>query len=95
MINAHTGKEIILPIVGKRAPLVTMLSREEPIHDPAQMQGQNYVDMESRGVALVAEQFRMPCTILRVPIDEIGSVNCEIFDRGGAIEEMRRVLKHL
>ena len=71
VINAHTGKEIIVPIAQKKAPLVTMLSSETPIHEPAQMQGQHYVDMESRGVALVAEQFRKPCTILRVPIDEI------------------------
>lgn len=93
VINAHTGKEIILPIHEKKAPLVTMLSSEAPIHEPAQMQGQHYVDMESRWVALVAEQFRKSCTILRVPIDEIGSVSCEIFDRGGAIEEMREKLK--
>lgn len=82
VINAHTGKEIILPIIEKRAPLVTMLSSEAPIHDSAQMQGQHYVDMESRGVVLVAEQFRKPCTILRVPIDEIGTESCETFDRG-------------
>lgn len=48
VINAHTGKEIILPITEKRSPLVTMLSSEAPIHEPAQMQGQHYVDMESR-----------------------------------------------
>jgi len=95
VINAHTGKEIILPIIEKRAPLVTMLSSEAPIHDPASMQGQHYVDMESRGVALVAEQFRKPCTILRVPIDEIGSVSCTTFDRVGAIEQMRRVLDEI
>lgn len=95
VINAHTGKEIILPIAEKKAPLVTMLSSEAPIHDPASMQGQYYVDMESRWVALVAEKFRKPCTILRVPIDEIGSESCETFDRGGAIEQMRRVLKNL
>jgi len=92
VLNAHTGKEIILPIAQKKAPLVTMLSSETPIHDPSQMQGQHYVDMESRGVALVAEQFRVPCTILRVPIDEIGTETCTTFDRAGAIEEMRRVL---
>lgn len=95
VINAHTGKEIILPIIEKRAPLVTMLSSEAPIHDSAHMKGQYYVDMESRWVALVAEKFRKPCTILRVPIDEIGSESCETFDRGGAIEQMRRVLKNL
>jgi nucleoside phosphorylase len=94
VLNAHTGKEIILPIAQKKAPLVTMLSSEIPIHDPVQMQGQYYVDMESRGVALVTEQFRLPCTILRVPIDEIGTESCSTFDRGGAIEEMRRVVSN-
>lgn len=92
VINAHTGKEIILPIHEKKAPLVTMLSSETPVHNLAQMQWHHYVDMESRGVALVAEQFRIPTTILRVPIDEIGSVNCEVFDREDAVIEMRRVL---
>lgn len=95
VINAHTGKEIILPVYEKKAPLVTMLSSEMPIHDPTQMQGQHYVDMESRGVSLVAEQFRIPTTILRVPIDEIGSVSCKTFDRVWAIEEMKSVLGKL
>lgn len=93
VVNAHTGKEIIVPIAHKKAPLVTMLSSEKPIHDAVQMQGHYYVDMESRGVALVSEQFRKPCTIIRVPIDEIGSVSCTTFDRGGAIEQMRSVLR--
>lgn len=91
VINAHTGKEIILPVNKHYASLVTMLSSEMPIHNPEQMLGYHYVDMESRGVALVAEQFRVPCTILRIPIDEIGTKTCSTFDRGGAIEEMRRV----
>jgi purine-nucleoside phosphorylase len=95
VINAHTGKEIILPIIEKRAPLVTMLSSEAPIHDGLSMQGHHYVDMESRGVALVAEQFRKSCTILRVPIDEIGTESCETFDRVGAIEQMRSVMEKL
>ena len=93
VINAHTGKEIIVPVHQKKAPLVTMLSSEIPIHDAVQMHGHHYVDMESRGVALVAEQFRKPCTILRVPIDEVGTERCETFDRGGAIEEMRKKLQ--
>jgi len=95
VLNAHTGKEIILPIAQKKAPLVTMLSSETPIHDPVQMQGQHYVDMESRGVALVAEQFRISCTILRVPIDEIGTESCTTFDRTGAIEQMRSICREI
>lgn len=92
VINAHTGKEIILPIYKQYAPLVTVLSSETPIHNIDQMWPYHFVDMESRWVALVTEQFRVPCTILRIPIDEIGTESCTTFDRAGAIEEMRRVL---
>lgn len=95
VINMHTGKEIILPIYQNIAPLVTMLSSEVAVHDSALMQDHNYVDMESRWVAMVTEQLRLPCTILRVPIDEIGTESCTMFDRVGAIDEMKRVLSWL
>lgn len=92
VINATTQKEIVLPVHRTYAPLVTMLSSEVAIHTPEQMGNYQYVDMESRWVALVAEKSRLPCTILRIPIDEIWSVACTTFDRTRAIEEMKNVL---
>lgn len=89
IINAHTHKEIIIPISKKIAPLVTIISSEIPIHDRSLMQGKHYVDMESRGVAVVATQLKIPTTILRIPVDEIGSISCQTMDYKKALEQMK------
>lgn len=93
----HTSakKEYILPQQTLYAPLVTILTSDMPLHDPMILLKwwYRYVDMESWGVALVADKLQLPCTILRVPYDEVGTIDCEHFDKHAAMEKMRRWLE--
>lgn len=87
VVNAYTGKENIRPVSKTVAPLVSVVSGESPFSSLAEMRDCHYADMESRWVAMVADRFQIPCTIWRVPIDEIGTSRCETFDREDALRQ--------
>lgn len=68
-------KETIVPISLSFAPLKKIISSEIPIDDEMMISHwkdeEIYVDMESYGIELVAQQFRYPRLILKVPIDRV------------------------
>lgn len=95
--TSHT-KEFILPVHTQYAPLVTMLTSDTPVHAVEKMQVWNmkytYVDMESRWVAFVADKVWIPCSILRVPYDEISTIDCETFNKNDAFNVMTKALEN-
>lgn len=95
VINAHTWKEIIVPVHKKLAPLHSIVSSEVPIHDVEWLKWEHFVDMESWWVALVAQKYQLPLTILRVPIDEVGTVWCETVNYQEALTKMEAVFHSL
>lgn len=95
VINAHTWKEIILPLVQTYAPLKTILSSEVPIHSVADMNWHEYVDMESRWAALVCERKSLPLSVFRVPFDEVWSITCQAVDYQEALYTLQLWLDSL
>ena len=89
--HATQKKEYIIPATKILAPLVSMWTSDMPVHDRTRLEevGKEYVDMESWGVAMVADRFKLACTILRVPYDEVGSISCETFDKEDAVRCMQ------
>lgn len=69
-------KENIVPIFFHIAPLKKIISSEIPVDDEKMLalweEEEIYIDMESRGIELVAQQFHYPRMFLKVPIDRIG-----------------------
>lgn len=70
-VNAYTHKELLPPPYLVLWSLVSLLCSETPVHDPLEMQGESYVDMESRAIEYVCQQFRIPRLLLKVPFDDV------------------------
>ncbi|MDR0859939.1 MAG: hypothetical protein LBO09_02955 [Candidatus Peribacteria bacterium] len=111
MEHLSIGKEAIIPIFLKFAPLGKVISSEVVVDTremlknssfftpcegsrPTQQQvaledgGATYIDMESRGIELVAQHFQLPRLLVKVPVDEVGEETKQ-FDRGVALEKLR------
>ncbi len=95
VVNAHTGKEIIVPVVKPLAPLKTILSSEAPVHSLVDMKWHAYVDMESWWVAFVCEKKSLPLTICRVPFDEVGTTDCQVVSYEEALDTLKTWLLSL
>ncbi len=95
--HATNTKEYILPISAIFAPLESMYTTDTAIHDTQVMKNvwMNYVDMESWWVAMVADRLKIKCTILRVPYDKVGSLECWAIDKQDMMNAMTVWLKTL
>lgn len=68
--NYSTGKELLPPLPIRFAPIKTIRSSETVLTE-IKLQEEWFVDMESRGVELVADKFRLPRLFLKVPFDRV------------------------
>lgn len=71
IVNIHTKKELIVPQLLGYDRLQSIASSEQVVYDPSILEEEKFVDMESYGFELVAESFRIPRAILKVPVDEV------------------------
>ncbi|MDD2537266.1 MAG: hypothetical protein PHU61_02100 [Candidatus Absconditabacteria bacterium] len=74
--NLHTKKESIVPIFLEFGKLRNIVSSEHIVDDSKYLEGfegrEIYVDMESRGIEIVAQHFQLPRLLLKVPVDKVG-----------------------
>jgi len=84
-LDAYSGKELLPPVFFTYAPLSTILCSEIPIDSPANMQGLEYVDMESYAVEKLAEFYKIPRLIIKVPADKVWE-ETKNFDKKRALE---------
>jgi hypothetical protein len=85
-------KEIIIPIFLHIAPLGKLISSEIPVDTPLEIEDSPtplFVDMESKGIELVAQHFKFPHLLLKVPVDEVGA-ETRHFDHKKALELLRK-----
>lgn len=68
--NLHTGKELLPPLPFCFAKIESIFCSEKVLFEAVGNRG--FVDMESRGFELIADKFRLPRLILKVPYDRIG-----------------------
>ncbi len=78
-VLVSSGRECIVPVFFSFAPLVSIESHDTPVLESS-LVTEPYVDMESYGVAYVAEKQQIPHLILKVPYDQIGSMATREFD---------------
>lgn len=67
--NLHTEKELLPPLPFQFAKIASIWSSEKPLLEGIDENG--FVDMESRGIELVADKFRIPRLFLKVPFDRV------------------------
>lgn len=65
-----TEKELLPPLPIHFAKIESIWSSEKPIFETKGEKG--FVEMESRGLELVADKFRLPRLFLKVPYDRVG-----------------------
>lgn len=70
IINQETWKELIVPIFLDFENIETITSSEKIIDNPNLLE-ENYVDMESRAIEFVANKYKIPRLIIKVPADKI------------------------
>jgi nucleoside phosphorylase len=98
-IVAHidTRKESIIPIFLQIAPLGKVVSSEIVIDDKKvlklQANEEIFVDMESRGIELVAQHFLFPRLMVKVPVDNIGE-ETKYFNREKALEMLKNQIDY-
>ena len=86
-------KEAIIPIFLQLAPIKKLVS-SEVIVDNVDMLGELkdeelFIEMESRGIEFVAQEFHLPRLFLKVPIDKIGEETKQ-FNYTEALEKLRK-----
>lgn len=73
IVNAVTGKEMLVPIFVQFAPIKSIWCSDKPTLNPSLIkEGLDYVDMESWAVEYVCDKFKIPRMILKVPVDKVG-----------------------
>jgi nucleoside phosphorylase len=70
-VYLSTDRELLIPQFIKLAPRVSIACSEVPVYESAILWEENYVDMESYALEKLAEYFRVPRLILKVPYDKI------------------------
>ena len=92
--NINTEKESLVPIIFDFAKVESIICSEEPIleRDILDKGKSNYVDMESFAVEFIAQKWKMPRAILKVPVDEVGE-ETRRFDREMALGMLRENVK--
>lgn len=81
--NHSTGKELLPPLPINFAPIKSIRSSETVLTEAISEENEGFVDMESRGIELVADKFRLSRLFLKVPFDRIWE-ETKNFDREGA-----------
>ena len=81
--NRTTEKELLPPLPIRFAKIESVRSSEKPILEGKGAYG--FGEMESRGIELVADKFRLPRLFLKVPFDRVGE-ETETFDREKACQ---------
>lgn len=70
IIKQETWKELIVPIFVDFGNIETITSSEKIIDNPNLLE-ENYIDMESRAIEFVANKYKIPRLIIKVPADKI------------------------
>lgn len=69
--NATTDKELLPPIPFEFGKIVSIRSSETILKERS-FEEDGFVDMESRGFEFVADQFRFPRILIKIPYDKVG-----------------------
>lgn len=87
--NLHTQKELLPPLALQYAPIASIYCSEVPVVERPYPEKEGFVDMESWAVEVVAEQFKIPRLLLKVPIDKVGKATID-FDKNFAIAQLAK-----
>lgn len=89
--NADTHKEFLPPIQVQYAPLMSIYSSETILTERTFPESEGFVDMESWAIEYIADRWKLPRTLLKVPYDQIGAETLA-FDRQKACLHLGAVL---
>ncbi len=91
--NRWTRKELLPPLPISFAPIKSIRSSETVLTEAISEENEGFVDMESRGIELVADKFRLPRLFLKVPFDRIWE-ETKNFDREKACKMLAEKINY-
>ncbi len=71
VVNLAIGREVLLPIVFEFTKIESIASSEKIIYDLLEIWEENFVDMESFWIEFMANKYKIPRLIFKVPVDKI------------------------
>ncbi|MBB1543415.1 MAG: hypothetical protein HG456_001445 [candidate division SR1 bacterium] len=90
--NLATSKELLPPLPFLFGEVASIYSSEVPM-TRWNIDGEGFVDMESWGFELVADHFRFPRLLLKVPCDKVGEETLN-FDRTLALSKLAQGINY-
>ena len=90
--NLATSKELVPPLPFLCGEVASIYSSEVPM-TRWNIDWEGFVDMESWGFELVADQFRFPRLLLKVPCDKVGEETLN-FDRTLALSKLAQGINY-
>ena len=90
--NLATSKELLPPLPFLFGEVASIYSSERPITS-WDFNWEGFVEMESWGFELVADQFRFPRLLLKVPCDKVGEETLN-FDRTLALSKLAQGINY-
>ncbi len=91
--NCSTGKELLPPLPISFAPIKSIRSSETVLTEPIPQETKGFVDMESRGIELIADKFKLPRLFLKVPFDRVWE-ETKNFDREKACKMLAEKINY-
>jgi len=88
IINISNNKELIVPTHFKFLKLESIACSEKIVYSKDELLWEYYVDMESYGFEFVCDNFKIPRIILKVPYDEIWSLETKNRDKDKLSEKI-------
>jgi len=90
IFNLANQRESLVPLYCNIFPLKSIASSEQVITDISGMQGEEYVDMESYGVDMLAKKQMIPHLILKQPLDSVSgeSKNIALWEITDTLEQI-------
>jgi hypothetical protein len=93
ILNIHSGKELIVPPFVHVGPLRGIYCSEAPVLDSSVLVAEEFVDMESFAVEFVAQKYKIPRLLCKVPVDVVGEETKQ-FNREKALLLLQREIPY-
>ncbi|MBS9775154.1 hypothetical protein KGV52_00410 [Candidatus Gracilibacteria bacterium] len=87
IVNIYTKKELIVPQLLGYKNMNSIVCSERIVTNSDVLEDEHFVDMESYGFEMVAENYKLPRAIFKVPVDEIGE-ETKNFDFKNALKKL-------
>lgn len=69
--NLSNSKELIVPTIISYPELWSIVTSEKVVYNSSILEDENFVDMESYGLEIVCDSFKIPRVFIKLPVDKV------------------------